>query len=94
MTSIEFKQPEPNVSHHNPGEKQLSTYPDPLTPEPTQEPQFVIDDADTQEVSPNPNTPHESEDATQTPKSNRKSKYNFGGTRPQTGSRTSPTTML
>ena len=91
---FEVKQPEPNVSHFDPGGKQLSLYPDPPTLDPTQEPQEVIDDADTQEESPNPNTPHKPEDAIQTPESPENQNTIFGRTRPQTGSRTSHTTML
>ena len=41
------------------------------------EPQDVIDNVETQEDNPNPNTPHEPEDGIQTHKSPRKSKYNF-----------------
>ena len=86
---------ESNVSHPDPERKQLSTYPDPPTTDPMQEPQHVIDDVETQEDSPNPKTPHEPEDATQTPKKPTGNQSTiFGGTQPQTGTRISPTTML
>ena len=56
------------------------------------EPQDVIDNVETQEDNPNPNTPHEPEDGILNPHENQSTI--FGGTRPQTGSRISPTTML
>ena len=41
------------------------------------EPQHVVDNKETKEENPNPNTPPEPEDDTQTPKSPRKSRYNL-----------------